>query len=203
MTSQQRRVVIAAREDRLRRSLREGLEALGYTTWGEASDGLAVLSQARRARPHLVVLAPPLPSLDSAQVAETLIRSGVAPVVLVLPEEGPSEELPVREETICAPLLQPFSKSSLAAAADLARQRFERLLVIRTELRGLRRERGGARLLERAKSLLIRRFDIGEPEAFWRIQRCCLDSSEPARDAVEAMIAENRLVLESDELTHR
>jgi two-component system, response regulator PdtaR len=203
MTSQQRRVVIAAREDRLRRSLREGLEALGYVTWGEASDGLAALSQARRARPHLVVLAPPLPSLDSTQVAETLIRSEVAPVVLVQPEDGQSEEPPIREETICAPLIQPFSRSSLAAAVDLARQRFERLLLIRTELRGLRRERGGARLLERAKSLLIRRFTIGEPEAFWRIQCYCLDSKEPAREAVEAMIAENRLVLESDELTQR
>src|SRR5712692_6458277 len=133
MTSQQRRVVIAAREDRLRRSLREGLEALGFVTWGEASDGLAALSQARRARPHLVVLAPPLPSLDSTQVAETLIRSEVAPVVLVQPEDGPSEEPPVREETVCAPLIQPFSRSSLAAAVDLARQRFERLLLIRTE----------------------------------------------------------------------
>src|SRR5436309_11301252 len=96
MASQQRRVVIAAREDRLRRSLRENLEALGYVTWGEASDGLAALSQARRARPHLVVLAPPLPSLDCSQVAETLIRSGVAPVVLVLPEAGQTEEPPVR-----------------------------------------------------------------------------------------------------------
>src|SRR5207244_4115499 len=115
-----------------------------YVTWGEASDGLAALSQARRARPHLVVLAPPLPSLDSTQVAETLIRSEVAPVVLVLPEEGETEEPPVREETVCAPLIQPFSRSSLVAASDLARQRFERLLVIRTELRGLRRERSGA-----------------------------------------------------------
>lgn len=203
MTSQQRRVVIAAREDRLRRSLRESLEALGYITWGEASDGVAALSQARRARPHLVVLVPPLPGLDGAQVAETLIRSAVAPVVLVRPEEGESEEAPVREETVCAPLIQPFSKSSLAAAVDLARQRFERLLVIRGDLRGLRRERGGARLLERAKSLLIRRFTIGEPEAFWRLQRYCLDSAQPARAAVEAMIAENRLMLEGDELTQR
>lgn len=203
MTSQQRRVVIAAREDRLRRSVREGLETLGYVTWGEASDGMAALSQARRARPHLVVLAPPLPSLDGAQVAETLIRSEVAPVVLVLPEAGPSEEAPVREETICAPLIRPFSTSSLAAAAELARQRFERLLVIRGELRGLRRERGGARLLERAKSLLIRRLGIDEPEAFWRIQRYCLDAAQPAHSAVEAMIAENRLVLEADALTQR
>lgn len=204
MTSQQqRRVVIAAREDRLRRSLREGLESLGYVTWGEASDGLAALAQTRRARPHLVVLAPPLPSLDSAQVAETLIRSELAPVVLVMPEEGLAMDAPLREETVCAPLPQPFSRRSLAEAADLARERFDRLLSIRAELRGLRCERSGARLLERAKSLLMRRFLIGEPEAFWRIQRFCLDSNEPARAAVEAMIAVNRLTLDKDELTSR
>jgi two-component system, response regulator PdtaR len=203
VTSPQRRVVIAARDDRLRSCLREGLEALGYVTWSEASDGLAALTQARRARPHLVVLAPPLPGLDGAQVAETLIRSEVAPVLLVFPEEGPTGETPVREESICARLLRPFSRSALAEAADLARRRFERLLVIRAELQRLRQERGGARLLERAKSLLMRRFTINEPEAFWRIQRFCLDSPEPARAAVEAMIAASRLVLEGDETATR
>jgi AmiR/NasT family two-component response regulator len=194
--AQQRRVVIAAQEDGLRRSLREGLEALGYVTWGEASDGFAALAQVRRARPHLVVLAPPLPSLDGAQVAETLIRSEVAPVVLVLSEGAEAEEATVREEAVCARLVEPFSQAALAEAAERARQQFDRLLVIRQELRRLRRERGGPRLLERAKSLLMRRFRIGEPEAFWRIQRYCLDSGEPARAAVEAVIEANRLVLD-------
>jgi AmiR/NasT family two-component response regulator len=196
--SQQRRVVIAAWDDRLRRSLREGLEALGFVTWGEASDGLTVLSQVRRARPHLVVLASPLPSLDGGQIAESLIRSEVAPVVLVLPEDAAQDEPPVREEAVCARLIRPFSQRSLADATELARRQFDRLLVIREELHRLRRERGGPRLLEHAKSLLMRRLMIGEPEAFWRIQHYCLDSEKPARDAVEALIEAHRLVLDRD-----
>src|SRR5690242_6618606 len=36
----QRRVVIAAQDVWLRRHLRSGLEALGYVTWSEVSDGL-------------------------------------------------------------------------------------------------------------------------------------------------------------------
>jgi AmiR/NasT family two-component response regulator len=167
--SEQRRVVIAAREDGRRRSLREGLEALGYVTWGEASDGFTALAQVRRARPHLVVLAPPLPSLDGAQVAETLIRSEVAPVVLVLLPGAATGEAPVREEAVCARLVEPFTPAALAEATELARRQFDRLLVIREELRRLRRERGGVRLLERAKSLLMRRLRVGEPEAFWQI----------------------------------
>jgi AmiR/NasT family two-component response regulator len=202
MMSQQRRVVIAAWDDRLREHLRQGLEALGYVTWGEASDGLAALSQVRRSRPHLVVLALPLPSMDGAQVAESLIRGEIAPVVLVLPEEAEQTELLVREEAICARLVRPFSQDALAGAAALARQQFDRLLLIRQELRRLRQEPGGHRLLDRAKSLLMRRLMIGEPEAFWRIQRFCLDSSEPARTAVEAMIEAHRLVRDSDPVTH-
>src|SRR5207302_5444162 len=114
----QRRVVIAAQEERLRRKLREGLTALGFVTWGEASDGLAALTQVRRARPHLVVLAPPLPSLDGAQVMESLIRGAVAPVVLVQPEGTESEETTVREESICARLASPFSQRSLMEAIE-------------------------------------------------------------------------------------
>jgi response regulator NasT len=192
----QRRVVIAAREERLRRKLREGLTALGFVTWGEASDGLAALTQVRRARPHLVVLAPPLPSLDGAQVTESLIRSAVAPVVLVQPEGMESEEPTVREETICARLASPFSQRSLTEAIEVARTRFHRLSTIRAELRRLQRDRGGRMLLERAKSLLMRRLMIGEPEAFWHIQQYCVDSEQPARAAVEAVIEAHRLILE-------
>ncbi len=192
----QRRVVIAAREERLRRKLREGLSALGFITWGEASDGLAALTQVRRARPHLVVLAPPLPSLDEAQVTESLIRGAVAPVVLVQAEMAESETTTVREESMCARLSHPFSQRSLMEAIEVARARFTRLSLIRTELRRLQRDRAGRRLVDRAKSLLVRRLMIGEPEAFWQIQQYCLDSEKPARAAVEAIIEANRLVLE-------
>jgi len=191
-------VVIAAQDAWLRRALRAGLETLGYVIWSEASDGLAALTQIRRARPHLVVVAPPLPSLDGGQVTETLIRGGLAPVVLVLRETDLNEESTLREASICARLLRPFSQQSLAEAIELARERFERLLAIRAELQRLRRERTGRMLLERAKSLLMRRLQIGEQEAFWRIQRHCLDSEAPARAAVEAMMEANRLVLQDD-----
>lgn len=200
MTIPQRRVVIAAQDAWLRRGLRAGLETLGYVIWSEASDGLAALTQIRRARPHLVVVAPPLPSLDGSQVAETLIRGGLAPVVLVLRETDLAEESTLREASICARLLRPFSQQALTEAVELARERFERLLAIRAELQRLRRERAGRMLLERAKSLLMRRLQIGEPEAFWRIQRYCLDSQAPACAAVEAMMEANRLVRQEDRL---
>jgi two-component system, response regulator PdtaR len=192
----QRRVVIAAPEERVRRKLREGLASLGFVTWGEASDGLAALAQVRRARPHLVVLAPHLPSLDGAQVTESVIRSSVAPMILVQAEGAESEEMTVREESVCARLASPFSQRSLAEAVEVARSRFNRLAAIRNELRRLQRERAGRRLVERAKSLLVRRLMVGEPEAFWQIQQYCLEAEQPARAAVEAIIEASRLVLE-------
>lgn len=202
MTSQ-RRAVIAAQDARLCRSLREGLEALGFVTWNEVSDGLAALTQIRRTQPHLVVLAPPLTSLDGGQVMETLIRGEMAPVVLVLGEGDPPPEASIREASACAQLVRPFTAEALAAAVELAEQQFRRLFAIRAELQQLRAERSGSRLLERAKSLLMRRLMIHETEAFWRIQDFCLESEKPARAAVEALIAAQRLTRESDELTPR
>jgi two-component system, response regulator PdtaR len=198
MTSPQRRAVIAAQDAWLRRGLRAGLETLGYITWSEASDGRAALMQIRRGRPHLVVVAPPLSSLDGGQVAETLIRGGLAPVVLVLREEELAAEPTLREARLCARLIRPFTQRSLSEAVKLAADRFERLLAIRTELQRLRRERPGRMLLERAKSLLMRRLQIDEQEAFWRIQCYCLDSDAPARAGVEAIMEANRLVLQME-----
>jgi AmiR/NasT family two-component response regulator len=192
----QRRAIIGAQDTRLRRELREGLAALGFITWGEVSDGLAAFTQIRRAHPHLVVLALPLASMDGEQIAEMLIRGAVAPVVLVGQGSDGAAETAVRELCFCAWLTRPFTQPSLAESVSLARWRFDRLAEIRAELRRLQRERSGRMLMERAKSLLMRRLQIGEPEAFWQIQQYCLESNESARSAVEAFIEANRLVLE-------
>jgi AmiR/NasT family two-component response regulator len=192
----QRRVVLVSHDERLRRGLREGLTALGFTVWGEVSDGLAALTVIRRARPHLVVVSLPLPSLDGEQIAETLIRGAIAPVVLVVPEEAAAGETEVRESSFCGWLVRPFTATSLAEAVSLAQARFDRLSEIRAELKRLQRERSGRMLMERAKSLLMRRHMIGEPEAFWHIQQYCLESEQPAKSAVQAFIEANRLVLD-------
>src|ERR1700745_2703285 len=109
----QRRAVIICYDDRLRGSLRQSLTALGFVTWNEVRDGRAALAQVRRAHPQLVVLAPPLPSLDAAQLMETMIRGGLAPLVLVLPEGAELEEASVREVALCARLTRPFTLATL------------------------------------------------------------------------------------------
>jgi AmiR/NasT family two-component response regulator len=191
----QRRVVIAGLNERLRARLREDLETLGYVTWGEASDGRSALTLVRRAQPHLVMLAPPLLTIDGAQLAETMIRSGVAPVVVLDPHEATTGENSVRELSMCAALESPFSTRTLCEAIELAQERFDRLLTIRNELYQLRRDRKSRVLLERTKSLLMRRWQIDEPEAFWRIQQSCLESQSPAVATIQALIEANRLAM--------
>jgi AmiR/NasT family two-component response regulator len=151
----QQRVVIAAQDERLCRSLREGLETLGFATWSEVSDGLAALTQIRRARPHLVVVAPPLPSLDGGQIAETLIRGAIAPVVLVAPEEATAAEPGGRESSFCGRLVRPFTPASLAGAGAGAQERFDQLSAIRAELERLQGECSGRMLMDRGKSLKL------------------------------------------------
>src|SRR4051794_38863291 len=109
----QRRAVIICFDDRLRGSLRQSLSSLGFVTWNEVRDGRAALAQVRRAHPQLVLLAPPLPSLDAAQLTETMIRGEIAPLVLVLPE-GTGLEASVREAALCARLTRPFTPAILA-----------------------------------------------------------------------------------------
>jgi AmiR/NasT family two-component response regulator len=185
----QRRAVIICFDDRLRGSLRQHLAGLGFVTWNEVRDGRAALAQIRRAHPQLVVLAPPLPSLDAAQLTETMIRGELAPLVLVLPEGEELEEASVREVALCARLTRPFTPATLADAVQLAQVRFEQLVATRADLRQLQRERRGKQLLQQAKSLLIRRWSIDKTEAVWRIQQHCLQSGPPAQAAIEALIA--------------
>lgn len=59
------------------------LEAEGYEVVGEASDGEAALTEARRLGPDLVLLDVQLPDLDGFDVAARITANGGAPAVVL------------------------------------------------------------------------------------------------------------------------
>ncbi len=83
MSAMSRTVLIVDDHDGFRATARALLEADGFDVIGEAADGEAAVTSARRLRPDVVLLDVQLPGLDGFAVAEQLAADPAPAVVLI------------------------------------------------------------------------------------------------------------------------
>jgi two-component system alkaline phosphatase synthesis response regulator PhoP len=85
MSDHRRQILVVEDEADIRRLVRYNLEQEGYTVW-EAADGEEALAQARKQRPHLVVLDLMLPGMNGLEVCRVLRaeeRTAELPVLML------------------------------------------------------------------------------------------------------------------------
>jgi response regulator NasT len=182
-----KRILIADDDGLFRRDLRETLARLGHVVVGEAPDGLQALRLARRLQPDLVILDVRMPRLDGYQVAEAIARSDGTPVLLLTGHAESVRPDPAPAAHICGCLGKPFVEAELARAIDAAVRQSHRAAELKQEVRAMRADPPLRALIRRAKSILMRRHGVSEPEAFARLQNDSFRTGRSLREIAAAL----------------
>lgn len=184
------RVLIADDEPIARLDLREMLVALGHVVAGEAADGDSALRLARQLRPDIAILDIRMPGMDGLDVAHTLAEERIAPT-LILSAYTDQEYLDRSKESGCLYyLVKPFRQSDLGPAITMTMSLSDRLTGLQTELRSLQDALLTRKAVDRAKGILMDRYDMAESEAFHHIQRESMKSRFSMRKMAESIIGD-------------
>ena len=199
MSAEGARVVIAEDEAIIRLDLKEILVSAGYHVVGETARGDDAVALVDDHRPDLVILDVKMPGMDGVQAArEITARHRVAVMVLTaFSQRDLIEE--ARDAGVAAYLVKPFRREELlpAVADVLARCRQE--WAIDEDVAGAdgaARPAGELaedkiatrRVVEEAKSVLIERHRMDEPEAFSFIQRTAMQTRSRMRDVAQRIV---------------
>lgn len=183
-------VIIADDEPIARLDLREMLEGLGHCVVAEASNGDDALSLARDHRPHLVILDIRMPGTDGLEVARRLAEEHIAPS-LILSAYTDEEYLERSREAGClCYLVKPFRQSDLEPALATTMALSHRMNAMRQELEKLQEELATRKAVERAKGILMDKYNLREMDAFRRIQQESMNSRRSIRAVAEHVIRE-------------
>ena len=184
----QAQILIVDDESIIRLDLRERLSDLGYTVAGEAADGHAAVTLARRLRPDLVLMDIKMPKMDGISAARILLQERIAPVVLLTAYSDRDLVEDAREAGVLGYISKPFREADLAPTLEVAIARFAELRAIEQENVDLKETLETRRLVERAKGLLMDRQGMSESAAFRRIQKLAMDRRKPMKEIAEAII---------------
>ncbi|MDV6269377.1 ANTAR domain-containing response regulator [Rhodococcus globerulus] len=173
--SKSRRVVVAEDEALIRMDLVEMLREEGYDVVGEAGDGQVAVELAEELKPDLVIMDVKMPRRDGIDAASEIAAKRIAPVVILTAFSQRELVERARDAGAMAYLVKPFSISDLVPAVELAVSRFREVTALEREVADLSDRLEARKLIERAKSVLMVRQALTEPEAFKWIQRAAMD----------------------------
>ena len=189
------RIVIAEDQGPIRMDLRELLTEVGHEVVGEATNGEEALAVVAETSPDLLFLDISMPKMDGLAAAEELQRrfasaDGLAPFPMVMLTAFSDTALIERAAAagVFGYLVKPFSRTDIVPAIEIARSRFEQERTLRAEADSLAGQLETRKLLDRAKSILMTRHGMSEPDAFRALQRLAMDKRKPLKEIAEAVI---------------
>jgi len=183
-----RRVIVAEDETLIRLDIVEILRSEGYDVVAEADNGQSALEKARELKPDLVLMDVKMPVMDGITAAEAIVKERIAPVVLLTAFSQKELVERAREAGAMAYVVKPFTPADLTPAIEIAISRNDEIRALEEEVSSLAEQFETRKLVDRAKSLLITKMGLSEPEAFRWIQKTSMDRRLSMRQVAETVI---------------
>lgn len=183
-----RRVLVAEDDSMIRMDVVEMLRSEGYEVVGEAADGRRAVELTRELEPDVVLMDIKMPVLDGISAAEEIAADRIAPVVLLTAFSQKELVERAREAGAMAYVVKPYTAADLMPAIEIALSRFDEITALEDEVSEMKDQFETRKVVERAKSLLITRMGLTEPEAFRWIQKTSMDRRLSMREVADAIL---------------
>ena len=182
------RVLIGEDEWLVAFTLRGQLEEQGCEVVGIARTGSEVLEATCLQRPEVVVMDITMPDMDGLEATRRIMQECPTCVVMLTAHGASKHVLEAEKAGAMAYLVKPAGGAQLRPAIELALGRFQEFLALFEELGNLDEVLQTRKSLERAKSILMKRANFSEAEAFRQLKQQAANSRLTLRAVAESII---------------
>ncbi|WP_237209328.1 ANTAR domain-containing response regulator [Rothia nasimurium] len=183
-----RTVVVAEDEALIRLDIVEILKDQGFNVIAETDNGKKAVELAEEHRPDLVLMDVNMPIMDGIEAAGQISEQQLAPVVLLTAFSQKELVDRATEAGAMAYVVKPFTPNDLIPAIEVAISRYEQIRALQDEVTSIKEQFETRKLVDRAKSLLMTKMGLSEPEAFRWIQKTSMDRRLSMREVAETIV---------------
>ncbi len=175
--TQSLRIVVADDEPDMRDYFKKVLPRLGHRVVAAAENGKELVEQCRTHQPDLVITDIRMPDMDGIDAAVALYKERPLPIILVSAYHDSELIRRAEADHVMGYLVKPIKQADLGPVIVLATRRFEQFQALLQETADLRRALEDRKLVERAKGILMQKVNLGEQDAFRRLQKLASDKN--------------------------
>jgi AmiR/NasT family two-component response regulator len=188
------RVLICEDEGLIALRLQKSLTRLGYEVVGEAANGEEAVAAAARLKPDAILMDIRMPKMDGITATARIMAERPTAIVMITAYSERELVDAAIQAGASGYLVKPVSDDQIQPALQVAIGRFGELSDLRGELSDMKQALEARKLVERAKGILMRRFQLQEDEAYRRLQKMSRDRRQPLKDTAEQVIAAAELL---------
>jgi len=183
------RIVLAEDEAIIRLDLRESLQEEGYEVVGDVGRGDKAVEMVDALRPDVAIFDIKMPGMSGLEAAKIVSDKKICPVVMLTAFSQRQIIEQARDAGALAYLVKPFQKTDLVPAIELAIARFAELKSLSGEVAALGAQLEIRKLVDRAKGVLIDKYQMSESDAFSFIQSMAMSQRMKMGEIAEQIIA--------------
>jgi response regulator NasT len=192
--SKKARVLICEDEGLTALRLQKALASLGYEVAGEAKDGEAAVALAEQLKPDAILMDIRMPKLDGIAATERIMHARPTAIVMVTAYSERELVDAALNAGASGYLVKPVSDEQIEPALRVALNRFAELSELQGEVSDLKEALEARKVVERAKGILMRRFELSEEEAHRRLQKMSRDRAQSLKKTAEQVLAAAELL---------
>ena len=186
------RVAVADDDPAILEFVRDVLEGMGHAVTASCATGQELIDACASHPPDLVVTDVKMPGIDGIEATATINRRKATPAILVT-SFGETDLIGRALRTsVLAYLIKPIKQIDLEVAIAVAMRRFREHRAICDEAAALRQSLEERKQIERAKGVLMRRGQLGEEEAYKRLQKISTENSRKLPETARMVISIDR-----------
>lgn len=184
-----RKIVIADDEPITRINIAEMLHDAGYSVVGQAVDGFDAVELCKKHHPDLVILDVKMPLLDGLMAAKIINEENLAGCIILLTAYSGKEFIDkAKENGVCNYIVKPVTEKAILPAVEIAMHRADEIRKIKEETLKANDKLEARILVDRAKSLLIKKDNMTEDEAYNYIRKLSMDKRCSMGDISKALL---------------
>ena len=187
------KILIAEDEYIILRGLKSALERLGHQIIGEVNNGKKAVEIALERKPDLIIMDINMPLLNGIEAIKKINEKLLIPSIIVT---GYNKKELIEEATdvgVFAYLIKPIDEKELKPAIEIAMGRFKEFKSVIIELKQTQNTLAARKYIEKAKGILIDKFNLKETEAMKLLQK-------KSNDKNQKLITVAKEIIKADEI---
>ncbi|MBO3443126.1 MULTISPECIES: ANTAR domain-containing response regulator [Clostridia] len=172
----EKKILLVDDEPLIRMDIKDTLEDRGYNIIGEACDGFEAVEMCKKYNPDLVIMDIDMPILDGIKAGKIISKENLAGGVLLLTSFEDEDHIQ-KAKNIGAfgYLVKPASEKILIPTIEMCLSKVDEFEKMKKDLEKVNSKLTERKIIERAKGILIKEFNIIEDEAYNRIRKLSMD----------------------------
>lgn len=179
-------ILIALKTTQRGNKIKMILTSHGYQVGQIVEDAYSALRALRTKRFDLSIIDNELRGLNALQLAKIIDDESLGPVIILAKSPIDTGESP--PASLFGVLIKPLTEYQLLNTLKLAFLQYERKLNLEKEIESLRDALATRKVLERAKGLLMDKYNLSEDEAYRRLRNEAMEKRLKLKEIAEAIV---------------